>query len=546
MTVGDVAESGNPRTDPSTRSADYEAMVPYWNKVDTILGGTEAMRLAGEKYLPRFQEEQPNSKDSRGGSYDPYTLRLAKTPFTNIYEDILRNLSAKPFGREVKLKDAPTEYETLEENIDGMGRSLHVFANEWFRDALNHAISWVLVDYSKPTPRADGFALTKADEAAQNLRPYWCFIPATAVIAVYSDWENQIEIITHARVLEPQITLDGYLEVLVERVRVMDREVIGRDIAGKPNKWGVPTYKLWELIRPPPNSTSPQIWQVVDEGVYTIGVIPLVPFITGERKVGSYIIAPPLKTVADLQIQEYNEESNLQNILDLTGFPMYAGIGVDKPEDPLVVGPRSVVWIPPPAAGPQGDFKAVEPAGMSIKIVFDKLQNTRTEMRDLGMQPLTQSNLTVITTGQVAVKANSQVMAWAIRFADALEQCWQLTADWLGDATFEPEVLVTKDFVAGMNDGVGFTADMQLRTNKDISGEAIVDAAIRYGYLPEDFDYAADQEVVAKEAEDAMANTMVTIDPVTGKPLQQPLATTPPPPKSNGSTQSAQPPPTKQ
>ena len=544
MTIGDVAESGNPRTDPSTRSTDYEAMKPYWNKVDTFLGGVDAMRKAGEQYLPRFQEEKAGSKDSSGRSYDPYVLRLAKTPFTNIYEDILRNLSSKPFGREVKLKDPPPEYEALEENIDGMGRSLHVFANEWFRDAVNHAISWVMVDFSKPTPRPDGFPLTRADEQSQNLRPYWCFVPATAVIAIYSDWENQIEIITHARVLEPQIVLDGYLEVLVERVRVMDREVIGRDVAGKPNKWGPPTYKLWELIRPPPNATSPEIWQVVDEGVYTIGVIPLIPFITGERQAGTYQVTPPLRTIADLQIQEYNEESNLQNILDLTGFPMYAGIGVDKPEEPLVVGPRSIIWVPPPSSGPQGDFKAVEPAGTSIKIVFDKLQNTRTEMRDLGMQPLTQSNLTVITTGQVAVKANSQVMAWSIRFADALEQCWQLTADWLGDATFEPEVLVTKDFNAGMDDGTGFKSDLELRKNKDISGEAIVDAAIRYGYLPEDFDYKADQEIVAKEAEDAMANTMVTIDPVTGKPLQAPIAqAVPPTATGNGQTPPAQPPP---
>ncbi len=533
MAVGDIAESGNMRTDPSTRSADYAVMEPYWTKVDTILGGSDAMRLAGERYLPRFQEEQAGSKDSRGREYDPYALRLAKTPFTNIYEDILRNLAARPFSKEVKLKDGPPEYEALAENIDGLGRSLHVFAAEWFRDGLNHAITWCMVDFSKPTPRADGFALSKADEAAQGLRPYWCLIPATNLLAVYSDWKDQVEIITHARLREDIITLDGYLEVLVQRIRVMDREVVSRDIAGKPDGWGPPTYKLWELIQPPPGSHGPEVWQVIDEGVYTIGIIPLVPFVTGERKAGSYEITPPLRTLANLQIQEYNEESNLQNILDLTGFPMYCGIGVDKPEDPLVVGPRSIVWIPPPAAGAQGDFKAVEPAGTSIKVVFDKLMNTRTEMRDLGMQPLTQGNLTVITTGQVAVKANSAAQAWAIRFADALEQCWQLTADWLGDATFEPEVLVNKDFTPGMDDGTGFKAVIELRKLKDISAEASVTAAIRYGYLPDDFDFEADQELVAKEAEDAMANTMVSIDPVTGKALQQPIAATP---ASNGGT----------
>src|SRR5262249_59052880 len=108
----------------------------------------------------------------------------------------------------------------------------------------------------------------------------------------------------------------------------------------------------------------------------------------------------------------------------------------------------SVVYVPPPGEGRMGDFKAVEPSGSSVKVMVDRLKEVRTEMRDLGMQPLTQSNLTVITTGQVAVKAISQVEAWAIRFRDAPVQCWMITADWLRGPDYQPEVIVHLDYSA--------------------------------------------------------------------------------------------------
>jgi len=260
---------------------------------------------------------------------------------------------------------------------------------------------------------------------------------------------------------------------------------------------------------------------VVEEGTYVgIDVIPLVPFITGDRQPGSYIVKPPLQGLVNQQIEEYNLESALQNTLDLTCFPMLVGSGVNPPDSgaKLAVGPRTIFYAPPTQAGGRpGDYKFIEPAATSVKVVMEKLDKTRTEMRDLGMQPLTQSNLTVITTGQVAVKANSSVQAWAIRFADALEQAWKLTAQWMGDVNFEPEVLVYKDFAAYLDGGVGFAGVMQLRTNKDISGEAAVDAAMRYGYLPDDFNYEEDQKLVADEQQGLQAEQ--TINPLTGLPI---------------------------
>lgn len=515
--IGTTAEVGDTRLDPSTKSSDYIAMEPYWLLVDSIMGGKETMNIASEKYLVRYPEEQVTN-DSQGNRVDPYATRLQSTPFTNIFKDIVLSLASKPFSEELKLKaDAPEQYQKLAENVDAQGHTLHVFGSEVFKDALAHAISWIVVDFSKPAPRLDGQPLSKADEQAQGLRPYFCWVPARQMFGVYSAMENGREIITHARIFEPSVTLDGYLEIAVERVRVMWREPIEFDAAGNPSKWGKALYALWERLVP--SETNPTgLWQIIDSGEYSIGYLPVVPVYLGTRKFTGYQIDPPLVDLANMQIAEYNQESNLDNIIVNTCFPMYAMIGVKKPEEGnLPVGPRAVHYIEPSDAG-NGDMKAIEPQGASVRVVMDKLKDTRTEMRDLGFQPLVQQNLTVITTGQVAVKANSQVQAWALLFKDAMEQAWQITADWLGDAAYEPEVEIYLDYSAAVDQGTGWTALQFLRTNGDVSRETVLAGAERYGYLPQNFDIEKDAEQLATEQ--ASLQPEVPIDPRTGQPLQ--------------------------
>jgi len=521
--IGSTAPVGDNRLDPSTQASDYTAQASYWKMVDTIVAGVDEMRKAGELYLTRFQEERPDSRDSQGRIYDPYKLRLAKAPFTNVYDDILKNLSSKPFAKELKLKEgAPPQYDMIAENIDGQDDNLHVFGQRVFTDSLNHGISWILVDFSRPTPRADGLPLTLLDERSQNLRPYWVWVPSTRMLAAYSDFENGREIITHARIDEPSVTLDGYLEVVVRKVRVLNRMPIGFDVQGKPNRWGPPSFVVWQFIQPRSQGET-GIWMVVDAGYLSLDYIPLVPVILGARAPSTYIVEPPLRNLAFMQIDEYNQESNVQAVADATCFPMFTCIGRNAPtEGNLVVGPRAVIYVPPTSTGSQGDFKAVEPSGASVRVILDKLKETRTEMRDLGLQPLTQTNLTVITTGQVAVKANSAVQAWAIRFKDAIEQAWKITADWLGDSSFEPEVEIHLDYSAALDQGTGFAANMQMRLNKDISRDTLLASAVRYGYLPDDFDPEADAEAIAQE--ELGLSPEQPIDPRTGQPLKGALS----------------------
>jgi hypothetical protein len=201
LALGSTADPGS-RLDPSSVSLDYEAQASFWKLVDDILGGKPTMQAAGELYLPRFQEEKQGSRDSNQRIYDPYARRLLLAPFTNIFEDILRNLASKPFSRELTLKeDTPKPYLDLAEDIDAQGSSFHVFGHRVFKDALAHNTAWILVDFTKATPSESGQPLTKADERAQGLRPYWIHIEAPRMLAAYSDFIDGVEIITILKAL---------------------------------------------------------------------------------------------------------------------------------------------------------------------------------------------------------------------------------------------------------------------------------------------------------------------------------------------------------
>jgi hypothetical protein len=39
---------------PDNPSSDYSAMLPYWEMVNSINGGAETIRAAGELYLPKM------------------------------------------------------------------------------------------------------------------------------------------------------------------------------------------------------------------------------------------------------------------------------------------------------------------------------------------------------------------------------------------------------------------------------------------------------------------------------------------------------------
>ncbi len=509
---------------PDNTSSDHEAMLPYWQMVETIMAGAGAMRSAGTTYLPQFPRESAAN----------YELRRVHAKFTNIYRDIVENLAAKPFTQKVTVKaDTASPLIAGDENtsglvddIDGMGNHLHVFAANLFQYGINDAISWILVEFTRATPRPDGQPLSLADERAQNLRPYWVHVPAPRMLAVYSDVVDGKEIFTHCRIQESNVQRDGYKEVVVHRIREFDRPRIAtvNEAGAEKVSYGPAVFRLWESKASADGKSSQ--WEVVDNGDVTIGIIPIVPYLVGRRLEGSWRVLPPMQDAAYLQVEHYQQENELRNIRQLTGFPMLAANGVDlrDPANPsatltVPVGPSSVLCAPPSSDGSHGEWNFIEPSATSLKFLADNIKITENQLRELGRQPLTAQtgNLTVVTTAFAAQKGSSAIQAWALNLKDALEQAFVLTCKWLNDTTSKPVVMIDTDFDVEIEDSAAPQFLLSMRSKNDISQRTLWSEAKRRGFLSADFDADAEVEELARENEGIEPEE--PIDPRTGQPV---------------------------
>lgn len=448
------------------RSPDSEAMVPYWDKVDTIIDGIDAMRQAGEAYLPKFENEEPND----------YKFRLKCTKMTNVYRDIIEGLASKPFEQSVNLVDAqddedsgtvPDAIEDFSYDVDGSGNNLTVFAADTFFNGINSAVHWIMVDYDKPDPSIR----TVADAQASGRRAYWSHVLGRNMLDVRSKVVRGKEILTYAKILEP-----GSPDQIREFTRTGD----------------VVTWTLYEKKQEMKDDTA---FVPIDQGTLSIGEIPLVPFVTGRRDGRSWKVFPAMKDAADLQVELYQQESGLKFAKVLTAFPMLAANGITppkgadgKPIGKLAVGPGRVLWSSPDGGtGRVGNWTFIEPNAMSLEFLAKDIIATIQNLRELGRQPLTasSSNITVITAAVAAGKAKSAVKAWAYKLKDALENALRLTALFMG-VSYDPTVYVFVDFDDWM-EGEDVDTLLALSDKQKISDETLYEELGRRGVLSTNF-----------------------------------------------------------
>lgn len=478
-------------------------------------------------YLPKL----PNEK------YGDYDRRLNQAFLTNVYSDISSSLAAKPFSKTCDLSEgAPKPFVDFSENVDGLGNSLHVFASVFYKTAQDKGITWILVEYTK-VPKGT----SAADERGMGARPYWVHVPPEKLLAVYSKFVNGTEVIYHARIDESCVELEGYEEKKYKRIRQLDREVYS-DESGTVTGFGPVVFVVLEEVTTQDSSgRDVKTWTEIDGGDMTIKEIPLVPFVLGTRKGTTWEVSMPLVDLAYMEIKLFQMESGLDYIKEMTAFPMLCGSGISSVDSKgaattVPVGPRSVLFAPPDGSGTHGTWSFIEPGSQSLVFLQDSIERHKDEMRNLGMQPLMQAAMTVITTANISLRAHSAVQAWAIKAKDSLEQAMKITGEWML-TTDIPEVHVHTDFGVDMQTATELPFIQSLNAAGVLSDETTREETKRRGILSDDFDETQEKERLAEEHSKETLLPEKHIDPRTGNPvvvtpkegrLNPPPAVTPP------------------
>lgn len=414
--------------------------------IRAVRGGTETLRAAGTKYLPK----EP------GESAESYRRRLARSFLTNYTDKTAKNLSSKPFTRPIVVKSE--RYQELADEyvkaVDGKGTSLTGLSSTVFEDALWNGSSFIAVDC-----------------AVQGDRPYAYHLSGDHILGYRLDEDDRL---TEIRIQERAIVTDGdWGEKEVCRVRVFKRE--GENV----------TWSLYDE-----DGTA----LVVDQA-FALKEIPVVPVHSSAVVASGELFAhPPLKDLAFMNIQHFQESSDQSNILRIARVPVLFASGVAD-DASIAIGSEYAI------KGEAGaDLRYVEHSGAAIGAGRDSLKDLEAKMQSYGSDMLENNGAVETATGRAlrAGETNNRIAMIALNLASAVEK----VLGWIAyfNKIAEPDFHVDINTEYGINSAPEeLTALANARTMGDLSQEDYLQELKRRGLLRNDFSVADNADRLSVE-----------------------------------------------
>jgi len=380
----------------------YLKMIRRWELIEDLLGDTEAMRAAGEKWLPRESKESLSSYDDR----------MKRSILFNGYADTISKLCDKPFSRQVVVNNLPLELEYLMTDVDGTGKSFNLFAREVLENLLNYGISHVFVDHTRIPIDLEGRVLTKQDEIDLGMRVYLNNISPVNLIG----WQTNESI----NIKVPSLTQIRIKKNIFEATSSFGHEEVEYILVYQPFN-----YVIYKKIQ----TKTGYDYIIVDSGDISLGKIPLVTAYA--NKEGMMIAKPPLMTLAWLNLGHWQSSSDHKNILRFSRFGLLFGRGIPKKmidEGAIEIGPSKAILTESDSA----DLHYVESSGAGLQVGRQDLLDIQNQMESVGQQPLIKNMPDITATGQRIDSGRniSRLQFWVRATEAQLLDALKLACEW--------------------------------------------------------------------------------------------------------------------
>ena len=442
-----------------TPSKAYLEMLSDLELVTALMGGTDAMREAGQKYLPREPKE----------SIAAYKNRLARSVLYNAFADTVQKLIGKPFSKPVNfLEDTPEQIKEWCNDVDLCGSNITTFCREVFEYGLTDGLVHLLV----VLPLNDG-AKTLADEQQLKTRPYIVPVRAADLISWRSELINGVRTLTQVRFRENTTEPDGeWGEKTVQRIRVL-----------YPDR-----FELYELQK--------KEWVIVDQGLISLGRIPLVTFYTG--KICYMAAKPPLLDLAHLNVLHWQSSSDQEHILHFIRFPLLHGAGFAQDQKDIEIGPNRMIM----SEDPQAKLTFVEHTGAAVDSGRQSIRDLELKMDAMGGQLLMQrsGDSTATAASLDTAKSHSALQDMVRRMENAMQQAFILMALWAKlPADKAGGVNINEDFGLSLISGKDEDTLLKSRLSGELSRESFLTELKRRNVLRNELDVTEEIERIETE-----------------------------------------------
>ena len=411
-------------------------------KCRALMTGTDGMRKLGVKYLPRFVKEQP----------EKYEDRRRISFLFSAFERLVRDFTGRVAGRPLTWpENAPAFWELWREQADGAGSSFDLLARRFFQDALLAGLTIAIVDAPQ---RMEGESL----EDSYERFPWVSMHHAESVI----NFESK--------------PVNGKLQLLAFRIQI-DSDT------------------RHEYLRAPEGTISRSVWKLEkDSGKYVledtfvyppeVQEVPVVPIYA--NKTGYFMGYPPLRDVADLNIELWQQSSAYSNLLLFVSMPILYGYGF--PDD-MEYGPNTVVM----ALKENSFLRFVEHSGKGAEVARQKIVDIKAEIEKLGVQFATEKGMQAETATAVArdmEREASKLQMVGENVQQGLREVLRMVSIFAGQDVVED---VSFDSMAEELDTSHQATQVLLQLEREsiITPEQLVEELKRRGILPEAFQFEA-------------------------------------------------------
>ena len=420
-------------------------MEAHWILIEDLMGGTYEMRRKHRRYLPQEPRELDESYDNR----------LARSVCPPYYQRLERMLAGMLTRKPVRLEEVSDTVREQLFDVDLQGNDLNIWTYELGRKMVRYGHAGVLVD---------------APAAGENGRPYWVTYTPRDILGWRTEMSEGAQKLTQLRLMERIVVPDGeYGEKQVEQIRVL-------------------TPGAFELHQRGDNSN----WQVVDEGTTSLNEIPF--SVAYSNRVGQMESRPPMEDIAELNLKTYQIQSDLDNMLHISGVPMLAFYGFPTAAEEVSAGPGEAIAFP---EGGRAEY--IEPAGKSYDSQFKRLEQLAAQINELGLSAVLGQKLSAETAEAKRIdrsQGDSTMMVIAQQVQDTIDNSLRFHAEYLNI----PQVgncYVNRDFVGARLEPTDQLALLQTYTAGVISQKTLLEQLANGDVLGDDFE--VEEELMATQ-----------------------------------------------
>lgn len=447
-------------------------MEPHWVLIETLMTGTYGIRKKHRTYLP----QEPRELDE---AYDNRLMRSVLAPF---YARLERMLAGMLTRKPVRLTDVSDVITEQLFDVDLQGNDLNVWTYETARKCIRYGHVGVLVD---------------APAAGQNGRPYWVTYTPRDILGWRYEMEDGKQRLVQLRLVEKILVPDGlYGEKEVEQVRVLTP---GAFEIHQKNQRG-------EFV-------------VTDEGRTSLSEIPF--SVAYSNRLGLLESRPPLADIAELNLKQYQVQSDLDNQLHISAVPMLAFYGFPQAAEEISAGPGEAIAFPA-----EGRAEYIEPGGRSYEAQFKRLEQIAQQINELGLAAVLGQKLSAETAEAKKIdrsQGDSTMMVIAQQMQDLIDNCLAFHAEYMQERKVGSS-FVNRDFLASRLEPQEIQALLQLYTAGSITQKTLLDQLAEGEVLGDEFD--VEEELEATQAGGLLETTQPQSEPEREEKARMPEETT--------------------